>query len=306
MAEWSPEVEVDIGLARRLVAEQLPALAGSSLRLLATGWDNTVYVADGAWTIRFPRRAVAVAGVEREIALLPRLAPRLPLPIPVPTLVGAPSDDLGYPWPWFVAPLIEGREVADADPSEAQAGDLAAPLGGFLRALHDRETLDAIGAELPVDPVRRADMGYRVPFTRQRLGDLERRGMWDPPPSVQALLAAAEALPPAEATAVVHGDLHLRHLLLADDGRIGGIIDWGDLARSDPAVDLVLAWSLVPPPARRLLWTAYGPVSEPMRVRSRVLSLFLCATLAIYAADEGLPALRRASLAALDRTMRDI
>ncbi|MGH8893633.1 MAG: phosphotransferase, partial [Actinomycetes bacterium] len=86
--EWVAEHEVSPARAGQLVAEQFPELAGARVEALAEGWDNTVHVVAGTWAFRFPRRQVALAGVEREISLLPRLASLPPLPVPVPALVG--------------------------------------------------------------------------------------------------------------------------------------------------------------------------------------------------------------------------
>ena len=40
---------------------------------------------------------------------------------------------------------------------------------------------------------------------------------------------------------VVHGDLNLENVLFGDDGRISGILDFGDIAHSAPAADLAIA-----------------------------------------------------------------
>jgi aminoglycoside phosphotransferase (APT) family kinase protein len=90
--EWAAEVTVDAALARRLIGEQFPELELRSLELLGEGWDTTVWLVGEQWVFRFPRRSYPVPGLENEIAYLPQLAPLLPLPIPVPTLVGAPSE----------------------------------------------------------------------------------------------------------------------------------------------------------------------------------------------------------------------
>jgi aminoglycoside phosphotransferase (APT) family kinase protein len=113
---WAPEVEVDEPLVRRLLDEQL-GLRPRSLRLHASGWDNSVWVVDETWAFRFPRREVAIPGVEREIAVLPAIAALLPVPIPVPEHVGRPAN--GYPWPFFGCRFIEGQEVAAAALDEA-------------------------------------------------------------------------------------------------------------------------------------------------------------------------------------------
>ena len=91
MPVWSAEVTVDEPLARGLITDQFPEVALESLQLLGVGWDNTAWLVDDRWVFRFPRRAVAIPGFERELGALPQLAPRLPLPIPDPVFVG-PAD----------------------------------------------------------------------------------------------------------------------------------------------------------------------------------------------------------------------
>ena len=75
MREWSADVAVDEELVRRLIRGQFPELDLRSLRLVAEGWDNAVWLVDERWAFRFPRRAIAIPGVEREVAVVPRLSP---------------------------------------------------------------------------------------------------------------------------------------------------------------------------------------------------------------------------------------
>jgi aminoglycoside phosphotransferase (APT) family kinase protein len=287
--EWSPEIEVGEELARRLVGEQFPELPATAFELLGEGWDNTAWLVDGEWVFRFPRRKIALPGVERELALLPELAPQLPRPVPRPELVGRPGA--AFPWPFFGARLVEGVELLEADVVDRAA--LARDLGEFLRALHDAE----VAYELPYDPISRADMSFRVPRARQRLEEIGVEV-----PGAEELFEAALALPPPELGAVVHGDLHLRHALVAG-GRLSGVIDWGDACRSDPAVDLVLVWAALPPAARPAFFAAYGDLDGPAEIRSKVLSLFLCAALAEHARAIGNERGEREALAGIERTL---
>jgi aminoglycoside phosphotransferase (APT) family kinase protein len=304
VAEWSAEIVVDAGLARRLIGAQFPELELGSLRLLGEGWDNTVWLVGERWVFRFPRREVAVPAVERQVALLPRLAPLLPLPIPEPLLAGRPAD--GYPWPFFGARLLPGHGAAEVELDDAARARLARPFAGFLRALHGAEPIEVVGASaLPVDPMARADMARRVPRTIERLAELAELGLWRAPPGVDRLLDSALGLPPTESLAVTHGDLHLRHLLVDGEGVPSGVIDWDDLCLADPSIDLPLVWSLLPPEGRRDFLTEYGAVSDEQLHRARILALFLCATLAIYARREGMSSLERAGIAGLLRTTTD-
>jgi aminoglycoside phosphotransferase (APT) family kinase protein len=48
----------------------------------------------------------------------------------------------------------------------------------------------------------------------------------------------------------VHGDLHARNVLV-QNGRITGVIDWGDLTSGDVATDLASIWMLFADAAAR-------------------------------------------------------
>ncbi len=296
MPIWSAEVVVDEGLARRLLA-QFSELTVESLRPLAEGWDNAVWVVNERYAFRFPRRQIAIPGVELELAFLPRLAPLLPLPIPDPIFRGRPAD--GYPWPFFGSELLPGRETCEAELDDEARLEVALQLASFLRTLHGTEPDEL----LPADANSRADMTQRVPLTRRDLAELAELGVWRAPAEVERILETAERLPPAELPSVVHGDLHFRHVLV-EGRRVTGVIDWGDLCRSDPAIDLQLLWSFLPPAARPAFLDAYGPVSDEQLLRARVLAFSLCAALALYAHAESLPNVRREALDGLERASR--
>lgn len=296
---WDAEVEVDEALARTLIAREFPELASAALERVGEGWDNVVWATSDGIAFRFPRRQVAVAGVEREMALLPVLAPLVPLAIPDAAYPGRPCER--FAWPWFGSRFIAGREVAAARLTDGARIGLAPRLGEALRVLHGLD-LD-IAAMLPVDPTGRTDMTVRVPLTRQALADVA--PLWRAPPGVADLLEEAERLPAPRASSLVHGDLHVRHLLVDDADALTGIIDWGDICRADPCTDLSLFWSLLPAGGRDAFLDAYGPVAPDGLLRARVLALFLCATLATYTDATGMADLRHEALGGLERTLID-
>jgi aminoglycoside phosphotransferase (APT) family kinase protein len=306
---WDPERVVDAGTARRLLRGQFPDLELSSVEPLGAGWDVTVYLVDGTWAVRFPHREVAAPTLLREIALLPILAPRLPVPVPVPQLVGRPTDD--YPWTFWGAPYLRGAELADSGVPDAGRVELATELGAFLRTLHE----PALAADLSTgrvvdlsrDPMRRATPSTRGPMARELLDLLAGRGTWQAGSAVDRavddVIAAADPLPPPTGDPVlVHGDLHLRHVLVGPDGSAAGIIDWGDACYADPALDLSLAYAAFRGPARDAFFAAYGARPDDEReLRARVLALCLCAALADYADQQGRPALLAESLEGVAR-----
>ena len=300
--EWEPEHTVSAGRAAALIGARFPRLRGAPVEELATGWDNTVFLLGGEWVFRFPRRSIALPGIWREIEFLPRLAPRLPLPVPVPELVGGPSPE--FPWPFWGARHIPGRELAESGRLDEDRVAAAADVGAFLRVLHEPGPVD--GADLPRDPMRRAEPSVRSPLARERLDRLVRDGRWEPDPAVERLLAAGDRIKPHTGpVSVSHGDLHIRHLLVNENGRAAGVIDWGDLCVADRSVDLSLAYGGFSGPARTALLSAYGPVGAEQEIRARVLAVFLCAALAEYAADTGRPRLLNEALKGLTRATTD-
>ncbi|MDL4817100.1 phosphotransferase [Actinomadura opuntiae] len=300
--EWAPEHEVTADAAAGLIGTRFPELAGAPVEPLAVGWDNTVFLVGGAWVFRFPRRRIAVPGVEREMAVLPAIAPRLPLPVPVPRFAAGPSEE--FPWPFWGARMIPGRELADVAPRDEDRTDLAAQIGAFLRALHDPALAAEVGGGLPHDPMARADPAARAARTPPRLDSLVRLGVWARDPAVTGFLAeAGERRPPAGDPVIVHGDLHVRHLLLDPAGRAAGVIDWGDVCLADPALDLSIAYAGFSGAARAALLAAYGPVPPDREAAARVLALNLSATLAEWAASTGRGALLAEALAGIGRAL---
>lgn len=300
MPEWDPEIDIDADGVRALLDAQFPELRGAELTEIDAGWDNVVFLVDRRWAFRFPRRAIAIPGVEREIDVVGRLAGHLPLPIPVPRWIGTPTD--AYPFPWFGAPYLPGVELAVAALPDDARVEPASAVGAFLRVLHAPRLARLVGTGLPIDPMRRADMALRVPFTRHRLGQAVAAGLWEPNDAVERLLADAAALPPPPVTRVLHGDLHARHVLIGD-GRVAGVIDWGDVCTGDPAVDLSIAFSAFSGAAREAFVAAYGPIDRLTSLRARVIATFLSAALLVYAADRGMDPLRIESRLALERVV---
>jgi aminoglycoside phosphotransferase (APT) family kinase protein len=292
--DWTAELAVDEKLARRLLA-QFSGLELKSLRPFAEGWDYAVWLVDETWAFRFPRREIAVPGVIREITVLPELAPSLPVPVPEPVFVGQPSDD--FPWPFFGSALLPGRELGEAGLDDAARIEVGLMLARFLRRLH----LSEVASPLPTDANQRADMTARVPKTRDQLEELEATGIWKRPAAVDALLDDAHRLPPSTASAVVHGDLHFRQVLVGAEGTLTGVIDWVDVCRSDPAIDLSMFWSYLSSEGREPFLSEYGPVTDEQLLRARVVALSLSAALAHYGYTEGFPSVAREALLGLER-----
>src|SRR5579863_4444078 len=121
---------MDASLIARLVQSQHPDLMSPSILEVSSGFDNTIWRLGDELVVRLPRRQIAVSLIENEQRWLPLLAPRLPLCVPTPIRVGRPSHT--FPWPWTIAPWIEGTPGNQVSPDALNSA--AAPLGTFLRA----------------------------------------------------------------------------------------------------------------------------------------------------------------------------
>jgi aminoglycoside phosphotransferase (APT) family kinase protein len=270
-----PAAEVDVtgDLIRSLFAAQRPDLATESITFLAHGWDNELFLVGDSLVGRFPRRQLASHLVENEARWLPTFVDRLPLPIPAPTFLGEPGP--GYPWRWVLSPWIEGVSAATVDGLDL--GECARQLGGFMKALHEPAPPEA-----PPNPFRGVPLVERDAAMRQRVESLETTidagavlRLWDEALGVEPHTGPAVWL---------HGDLHPLNLL-AKDGRLSGVVDFGDLTAGDPATDLAVGWSMLGPPQRRALFAEYGEPDEACLIRARAWALAFAVAYLANSAD---------------------
>lgn len=181
------------------------------------GWDYKVLILDDEWVVRWPRHRLAVEEIEREVDLLPVLAPLLPVEIPRFEHVSRE--------PWLVVyRLVRGEPLVYEDPDGVRA---------FLDALHTVD-VDRVPASRPdwLEEYRRQADEFRRVVLPLLDPDERSRG--------EALLAEVETLAGFR-PALTHSDLGPAHLLVRD-GRLAGVIDWGDARIGDPAIDY--AWLL--------------------------------------------------------------
>jgi aminoglycoside phosphotransferase (APT) family kinase protein len=284
--QWEADTELNAEQAALLIETQFPRFAPARLSTLGVGWDNVAFVVDEQWVFRFPRRQVAAGLLEREARILPLLAPHLPLRIPAPEYIGMPTA--GYPYVFAGYPFIPGRTACRCSCSDSDRAALAPAIARFLAALH-HIPIDADTRQwAPGDEIRRANTQSRAPTVKERLvanpAGLDSHDLRNLNQLVDNL-----ATTPANAQQPcwVHGDFYGRHLLLDDTNRAIGVIDWGDVHLGDPAIDLSIAFSFLPPAARRSFRQAYGDIDDATWDRARFRALHYGALLTAYGADTG-------------------
>ncbi|MGW1273616.1 aminoglycoside phosphotransferase family protein [Streptomyces sp. NPDC002491] len=264
MRMHADEIDLDDSLVGRLVAAQFPQWAGLPLRRVASsGSENAMFRLGEDMVVRLPRHPRAVASVAHEQRWLARLGPLLQAAAPEPLAQGGPGE--GFAWPWSVYRWLDGRNPVAGAVERPQS--LAADLGAYIAALRAVPPQDG-----PPNP-RGVPLAERDGPTRDALALLEgqidtaaARAVWD-----EALRVPCRTEPPVWA----HGDLSPGNVLVAD-GRLAAVIDFGCAGVGDLAVDLIVAWNLLPASARGVFRDAVGADdAEWARGRGWALSISL-------------------------------
>jgi aminoglycoside phosphotransferase (APT) family kinase protein len=201
---------------------QLTGLGDAALTVDFTGWNKFVLLA-GERVFLFPREQENVAWFEHETAVCRALAAGgFPL---APKVRGQWRDNAAYPYPFAEVTRLTGQRPADA-------AALFGPLGAALARIHQVPPPDLpwprriARHQRPayrwlhraLDPATSSDAAREAALALDRPDCLPR---W------RSQLAAAATFGPV----LVHGDIH-EDQLLADGGRITGILDW-ETARVD-------------------------------------------------------------------------
>jgi aminoglycoside phosphotransferase (APT) family kinase protein len=219
------------------IRRAFPALAFEQASLNDLGEDHVVVILDDAWIFRFPRAADYRRSFGAEIALLAHLQGRVPLATPDYSHLSPEGDFGGYR-------MIKGipltAKTFDTLTDEVQDTVLE-QVAGFLRGLHGAPPILLTRSN---GERARAWTGadHAANYRRHR-----RQGIAALAPASQIAIFdrfydAYAALAPLGA-APIHGDLTDDHLLLAPDRRtLAGVIDFGDAAVGDPALDLAFFW----------------------------------------------------------------
>jgi aminoglycoside phosphotransferase (APT) family kinase protein len=186
--------------------------------------------------MRLPRIEWATRQVEKEHEWLPRLAPHLPLAIPVPLAKGIPGE--GYSWHWSISPWLEGENATIGRIADLRQA--ATDLARFVTAL---QRIDPGGGPPPGEH----NFGRGVPLAQRDGRTREATEALDGMLDTEAVIAAWDAALQAPAwqgpPVWIHGDLSAGNLL-AVQGRLSAVIDFGGLGVGDPACDLMVAWTL--------------------------------------------------------------
>jgi aminoglycoside phosphotransferase (APT) family kinase protein len=279
------ELDIDVTLVRRLLGEQFPNWANLPLRRVEpAGTVNAIFRLGDELSLRLPRRHGSTKPGGKEFDWLPRLAPSLPLEIPVPVVQGRPTGD--YPWFWDVYTWAEGRTAAVEEVDAIKAArDLAAFVGALQR----------------VDPAG-GPPGRGIPLIERNKEIRVWLAKFDRDPAVTKEWERALAAPPWDGPPVWH-HVDPRNWLVRE-GRICAVIDWGSMGVGDPACDVMVAWKLHSREARDAFRQAL-PTDDATWERARGWALSQAVAALAYYSPETNPTLYREAQSWLDLVLSE-
>jgi len=224
------------------IAADLFGIAGTAVPLVSERDQNfQIAGGGGGWVLKISNPGEREGVVEMEVGVVRHVAavdPGLPVAVPRETRDGAPwgtvpgADGVSH----FVRllPLLPGRNGEATELSREAIrgfGALSARLGRATRGYFH----PAAGRPILWDVRHLADLRPHLPL----VADDRRRAL------VETILDRFEAsVAPALAgfrAQVIHNDLTFDNTLLDADGRVTGIVDFGDMAHTALVLDLVAA-----------------------------------------------------------------
>jgi aminoglycoside phosphotransferase (APT) family kinase protein len=278
------EVATDVALVRRLLDGQFPQWADLPIEpVVSYGTDHDIYRIGDRLAARLPRIGWAIHQAAKEAEWLPRLAPHLPLAIPVQLAMGRPAE--GYPFEWSVYEWLPGE---NANATIADLDRVALDLAEFVKALRE---IDASDAPPRAPRSRGAPLEELDDQVRRSIGELGDR--IDGAAALRSWHESVEAPPWTGDEVWVHGDLLPGNLLVVD-GRLSAVIDFGCLNVGDPACDLQPAWNVFVGASRERYRTELD-VDDASWLRGRGWALYQAVVALPYYWDTNPGMIRQAS-----------
>ena len=241
------EVDIDAALVRQLLAKQFVDWADLSLEMIRPeGTDNAMYKLGSDKVVRLPRTEHSAISLEKERLWLPKLAPLLP--ITVPAIQGEGHLDVGYQFPWLICQWLEGKNPSSENMLDHHQA--AIDLGHFVSSMRKISAIDGPKCR------RGQPLSTRDQETREAIVLLQ--DTYDTS-LLTDLWESALAAPEWSGDPVwIHGDLHAGNLL-AKDGRITAVVDFGLAGVGDPACDIMAAWTLLTAETREIFRSIVQP-----------------------------------------------
>ncbi|HYD10472.1 MAG TPA: aminoglycoside phosphotransferase family protein [Acidimicrobiales bacterium] len=285
------ELDIDEPLVRALLRDQAPQWADLPMsEIVDGGTDHTIFRLGDELLVRLPCQVYKQQQVVDEMTTVPRLAPHLPLELPVTLHLGEPGH--GYPCPWSVVRWIPGERLTTENVDLPQAAD---DLAAFVVALQACDTTGGRAAGQQTG-LRGLDLDVWVDIIAEYLPKYDDIDVTDALAAWEETLAAPRwDRPPVW----FHGDLSGN--LIVRDRRIVGVID-SAYGVGDPACDLESGWTIFRGADRERFFDAVG-ADDAIRLRARGWALAPALIGLGYYRD--VPRLRANAIGAIEGALSD-
>lgn len=280
--QWDAEWEVSEEMAHKLISSQFPQLASKRVQKLGHGWDNTVFLVGAEYVFRFPRREVAINSLRMEGKILPKLKDYFSIAYSLPLFFG--EGDYDYPAPFLGYPYLSGEfPIGLTDKQRALS---ATTLAQFLKSLHAFPVQIAQENGVQHDHRNLTDISMRKEKMHKFISDLALHFSEEEYRAISNYLEQLRTEKVKQKYVFLHGDLHFKNMLVDENGRVSGIIDWGDINIGHPACDLNVVYSFLPPDARSDFFKAYGDVDEETKILARLIAIYIPILIMMQAIDD--------------------
>ena len=283
---------------KKLIAARFPEVEVRAIEYLASGFDFDTFVTTDGWAFRFPRHSDGEARLDGERRVLDFVSPYVSSEVAVPVIELVGERTSAFPYRFGGHRYISG--VAADGIELSRMLDFQRGLAAALSAVHSipKERAHAFGIE-QLDP---GEDGRRRWFEEACRAASGFRGL-DRVVDSALDWAGGISWPLPQFNGplhVIHHDLAPEHVLVnPENGRIEGIIDWGDAMLGDVARDFVF---LVTWKGWRFTEKVVGFYRRPLddgfwerlRFMARLFSVLWLGTGAKIGADKHLTGVRHA------------
>lgn len=257
--------------------------SGTDLRVtrVGVGQSNLTYLleddAGGRWVLRRPPVGNLLASahdVVREARILSALGDT---DVPVPTVHGVCTDDAVSAAPLVVmehvdALVLDNLPAAEEMPVQTRRA-LAESMIDTLARIHDVD-LERVGLD---------DLASHKPYAQRQLKRWS--AQWEKSktreiPALDALTRRlTDAAPEQHETRLVHGDFHIRNVMVdPDTGSVRAVLDWELSTLGDPLADIGSSLAYWPAPGEHVLSPAPVELLEGFPDREQLAADYVART----------------------------
>jgi aminoglycoside phosphotransferase (APT) family kinase protein len=300
---WEAEQVTPPETALALVKKQFPQLNATTIARLGEGWDNIAYIINNEFIFRFPRREISVPLIDAEWNFTRKLALLLhPIAIPFSEWRGEGETSKLSSFPFIGYRKVKGSTACHANLSDQHRIALSLPIANFLKKLHSLPIAEFMHFKVPNNHKLRINGTNLTKHIRSQIEQLSKYGLLKDRTLLESVVDRSQKFSPPNLHVLVHGDLHVRHIIVNESKNFTGVIDWGEVHIGDPAIDFSIAHSFLPIEAHEGFKKAYGaPISEEVWNLARLRAIFAVTSFTIYGHEISDPYLKNEGLLAIDR-----